>query len=203
MQFNLNLPFWPLNGKHEVKSPFLTMTVYLQGCLLPMNQLPNSISCSLTFIMTRKIQHLISLIIRIPVLTFIARDIRVTQGVELLWMQWSQFKERLPMDQTSKLSSLCWHAFILWCQKLKVLSFVMLSSLLLGAPIGMRIRHYSCLLSHPTSNVNSPLMLIHNSWIIPFNPIYTIYTQLLCQLSVRSHESRIVNHPTSTRILVY
>ena len=153
MQFNLNLPFWSLNGKHEVKSPFLTMTVYLQGCLLPMNQLPNSIPCSLSFIMTRKIQHLISLIIRIPVLTFRARDIRVTQGVELLWMQWSQFKERLPMDQTSKLSSLCWHAFILWCQKLKVLSFVMLSSLLLGAPIGMRIRHYSCLLSHPTSNV--------------------------------------------------
>ena len=185
MQFNLNLPFWPLNGKHEVKSPFLTMTVYLQGCLLPMNQLPNSISCSLTFIMTRKIQHLISLIIRIPVLTFIARDVRVTQGVELLWIQWSP---------------LCWHAFILWCQKLKVLSFVMLSSLLLGAPIGMRIRHYSCLLSHPTSNVNSPLMLIHNSWIISFNPIYT---QLLFQLSVRSHESRIVNHPTSTRILVY
>ena len=84
MQFNLNLPFWSLNGKHEVKSPFLTMTVYLQGCLLPMNQLPNSIPCSLSFIMTRKIQHLISLIIRIPVLTFIARDVRVKQGVELL-----------------------------------------------------------------------------------------------------------------------
>ena len=41
MKFNHNLQFWPLNGWHKMKSPFLTMTAYIQGCLPAMNWLTN------------------------------------------------------------------------------------------------------------------------------------------------------------------